>query len=355
MAAVIFLFAAMVSWAQPDTDAIALHLRNWRTIGKFPALNKDPAAREALSHLHGHFGNWLDQRIKARRTVEEMNAELRAAGLLYREPDPNEPRDVDDGFTHYLGKIYPIEIKSHPDLLEVRAGIGVACGFSSSIALYDRATLARAGYIRDPIAPIDYSPLAIAPAFIGVFGQDSWCSSSLGAASITIYERTPGLLRPILTSARTFIRRTVDGAVTAGGDTVTFRYGGFSFDMGVMDRPAIERYRIANGKATRVAPLAESRLGVIEEWITLPSEAAAHFATPVAAAMHARDAKQWKEGYIYDRIERCGLHRWQIKIENGLHFILEGANSQTARIADVRRTPLPGCKPEKQDLLWAPF
>lgn len=63
---------------------------------------------------------WVDARVQAKRSVEEMNAELSAAGLLYVAP-----RDETfwDEYVGYLDAVETAPIASSNDLLALKLGI----------------------------------------------------------------------------------------------------------------------------------------------------------------------------------------------------------------------------------------
>lgn len=86
--------------------------------------------------------------------------------------------------------------------------------------------------------------------------------------------------------------------ISTDEDTVTFTYTAGTGDDAVLTRDALARYRIQGGRAIRVAPLAPSFAGFIDEWLNMEDAEAARWSSPEAARQHHALAEQ-KGGHIF--------------------------------------------------------
>jgi len=241
---------------------------------------------------------WIDARMKAGDTVQSMNRELSAAGLLATWPDT-----LDQMLLKHAG--YLEGIKSKPvqgagDVLALEAGVyqGPGCSKDVTAVLYQRKPALRLGYLNaepgNPKWAYYLSGLAVGERDSS--GQrlvaSGWvisnCTSTWNGKRIRI-DRVGGA------SPENLLARDLDAQDREGQDSVsawvrpdgvTFWYRGGLGDPLLMVAPAVVRYRIVGGQAERAAPAALTRAGFIREWLSMTDGEAAGWSDPDAAEAH---------------------------------------------------------------------
>lgn len=131
-------------------------------------------------------------------------------------------------------------------------------------------------------------------------------------------------------------------------EAVTFRYSSGISDIDVIVRTAIARYEV-QGQATRVAPIAPSYGGFIDEWLNLDDAEAARWSSPTASALrHEVSARLTQEFFIFRGAWNCAAAR-EIEVESNESkklsvFRISGSTTEQMRMEAVFDRPSPGCR-----------
>jgi len=295
--------AGLISAAvQPDTIRLAEHLKRFRRFRSYemPAAQYKPLQRGYLS--------WVTARLKAGASVDAMNSELKAANLLL---SPSEPDDVDAIFDSHAGYLTEIEIRptgASRDVIAIRFGTytGSACNEDDTVALYHREpfqllTIINAessyahGYILREVSVgnEDAKGRLIASAWVA-----SNCTSNWNGNIFRIDVARAGVLKTVLEKG---VGAFFDDELRIGieAEGVTFRYSSGIADTDVIVRKAIARYEVHGGHATRVAPIAPSYGGFIDEWLKLEDAEVAQWSSPAASAAASRAVSSVNPGTFH--------------------------------------------------------
>ena len=120
---------------------------------------------------------------------------------------------------------------------------------------------------------------------------------------------------------------------------------------------AIYCYSFAGTVATRIAPVAITRTGFIDEWIKMDPREAAHWSTPEALAGHraVNDflQKHNTDDHVYfEKISLCGNSPriWQVSAASAFNaptekwfFLLSESGAANLRMLSVEDQQRPGC------------
>jgi hypothetical protein len=254
---------------------------------------------------------WIDTRVESGESIDAMNRELNKSGLLVPEMTSNDPWHIP-----WVGHLDKIENQIVGDSVVIEAGIfsNAACGLNQTAMVYDSNGRRGLG----TIAPGDAMEWAYAISNIAV-GPDSsgerlaaagWfmsaCASSWNGAAFTIHRVTPnGVVKILDRHART--RQLDQIKLNIAGNVVEFHYIGRLGDVVAMARTGIAKYRIEGNRATRIAPLALSIPGFMDEWLDMDESEAARWSTPAAARMHAQAKADYGDDvFEWQTFGRCG-------------------------------------------------
>jgi hypothetical protein len=339
----------------PDTAQLARHLRAVRTWKVIPPQSYEPIQAEYLA--------WIDARVKAHESIKDMAAELQAAGILAKHPsDPSA--DMDRSYVGYFEPPSESQIHGAEDLFEIDAEIykNANCGLNVTPILYDRRTLARLGWLNGEPQPSEYpyylSSLAIAEEdasgsrIIASGWVISNCTSTWNGKSIRI-DRMDGktTLNLLSRSLWAHDRESPTVASWVRGETVTFFYDGGVPDADLLETPSIARYRIANGRAIHVSPIALTRAGFIQEWLTLDDIDPADYAAPEAVAARAKTARDLRNQSLeWQSVTRCpGTPPiWEIAVQTDkpprtVVFRIAGERATQLRMISIGNRTTPSC------------
>jgi hypothetical protein len=305
---------AVSSWAQAaqpaDTAHLAAQVRAVR--------GRDWLKSAEYAPLKAQFLEWIDARVLAGRTIESMNRELKAAGLLL---DP--PKSADQYSTEYTGKLGGVSaqpVRGAGDLLAINAGIsrGSTCHVDITVILYQREPLRRLAHINAELGDGDFACYlsglaagekdASGARLIASGWVYSNCTSVWNGKRIRIDRLKASSVENILArslSARD--REAIENvAPWVRGDVVTFWYEGGLPDAEMMSTPAIARYRVAENRAVREPPMALTRAGFIEEWLAMEDSEAARWSEPEALRVHQAVAAAFHHDvFKWEHIGRC--------------------------------------------------
>ena len=146
-----------------------------------------------------------------------------------------------------------------------------------------------------------------------------------------------------------FASSSVEGNIAAFRYWFRMRNGDYA--------PAVRRYRISAGGTTRIAPIAITRAGFIDQWISMTADEAAPWSTAEALQGH-RAVKDFlrihnNDDYIsFDKISLCkdAPTTWQIEASSGFNaptehwvFMLSESDAEQLRMFSVEKEPRSGC------------
>lgn len=344
---------AVAAPVQKDTAALANHSKGLRAQ---PALTSSQHAQIRAEYL-----NWIDTRMKAGVSANAMNRELNAAGLV--KEGPNEVNEFFENYTGYLGEVGIAPTSGGSDLLAVTAAVdtGMGCSANDFIALYSRDTVARVAVISaEPKFDRAWhlSGLAVGPGgprgrLVGSGWFVSRCTSTITTATLRLDALGPSGMRTILNrqvSARSGLKDW-DVKFQIGIDVATFRYAANMSDAQIMIRPGIEIYRVKNGHARRVAPIALTRGGFIDEWLNLDPADVPRWSSPEAAAAHQQAAVLFLgRAFEWDHVAKCSGSKWEIGIRTLTSketriFLMDAPNAAAMRMLKVSEERSPSCVP----------
>ncbi|HLK68990.1 MAG TPA: hypothetical protein VKU19_36410 [Bryobacteraceae bacterium] len=325
------------------------------------------------SRLQREYLAWIDARVRAHATAAMMNAELASARLLFPQPEPDIADMLTKSYAGYLAEIQSSPADAESDLTAITFGIhtGASCGFDETLALYSRRTLQRLARIN---AKDDSQPGWLAPDGSVVqgwhlrgytIGRDdasrgrsigsAWvvsnCTSNWNGESIRLDILQGNSTKNIL-SAPVAAFLDDEMRILIEGDTITFTYTSTIFDGTAELRPAINRYRVRDGRAVREAPLARSYGGFIDEWLKADNIEAARWSSPEAALQH-RDlaAKYQKEMIRWEHVSACPgtppareiSVRWEDSKQTTV-FLIGGDSAAEMRMLSISDKRLPSCR-----------
>jgi hypothetical protein len=347
---------------KPDTQALAAKLVSVRSYKVLPAANFLEIQNAAIS--------WIDTRLRAGVPVEAMNAELRLGGLFQAER--KETDDVSVSFIGYLSPVSSEPMPGDKDLLAVRFGVGVMCGYDETALIYHRQPLRLIGRLdhhdTGQQAGQGFSQIRAVGGIIASGTFTEVCNTTYMGINLRIDRVEDGKLRTLLSQpkpARFLDERANVIKISVSGNVVTFLYTASMFDGEYMARPAIARYLVSGNAATRIAPIALSRMGFVDEWARLDTADVAKYAPPEAirASVDATALFE-KASFGFDAIRDCGNSAWEIVLSPAFdhkesaprfYVLISGSTASELRIVRAGRQPQSGCVAASHDLLSAPL
>ena len=336
LAAVCHLTAA----TNPDTEKLASHLRLLRGLTRL--------SPDEYTSLRKEYLTWLDIRVRSGWNANELNWDLANAGLVLPPGEKSEEHTL----------------RHAPDLLALTVTIDPrdsgSCGRNITVVFYDRNTLRRLAEI-DPgpepeaggyhLAGIDAGERDYAGRrLIATRWAASKCASHARSERFRIDQVKGTAVKNILTRDLSTVAGGDDHASTeVNSNVVTFRYNTRLMDTELTVTPSIARYRIDLDRATRLSPIAFSRAGFIQEWLTMTDANPADWATPEAVQQRAAIAAELDHGtFEWGRIAKCGGGVWDIvvilsKADTRHAFRLSGNRASELRILAISDTPDDSC------------
>ena len=304
---------------ESDTGQLAAHLKSLRG---HPQLS-----REEYRDLRNEYLAWIDTRVRAGRHADDINQELKDAGLLFQwlrnivsDDDLKESkRQMFESHAGWVEGARERAIRNSNDLFVVEATIdqGV-CAEDVTASLYEKKSLRRVAEINAGSGSDEhgYYLLSIDAGGRGSDGMrivaSRWvasnCMSRWNGELIRI-DRLDGA------SVRNLLSRDLYAAVDGNDDVsaevrsnvVTFRYDGGIGDMDLLSASAIARYRVTGDEVTREAPVALTRAGFIREWLAMRQTDAARWAERQALAMRGTLAQELHGNLLeWVRVANCG-------------------------------------------------
>jgi hypothetical protein len=299
-------------------------------------------ARELITSLKHQLRDLITLTLQA--NPDQEAAELKQ-GVLSQlssigvgEPEDANPAPAGADCRFPYGAIYNVEVErpnQANDLIGVTTSLGVVCGEDTSLYVFERkgsnwkVVLAREsnGY-EDVSGAQGRFQYAISPRdrsgryFVVSADISPWCSSNWQA--IRYRSERPGSSPSspaVIASGEgtTFLQDGTAFTLVAAVDSARLEYyGEFRNDGGRLARTHVLSYLIKGNQVTRVAPVALSPEDFVDEWMTLPWEAAAGW----APKSNIENIKLWHENLQpigqyaslgeVDFIRQCSDDRWQV-------------------------------------------
>lgn len=336
--------------APQDTLRLAGHLAKLR---EHVVLELPP---EEFKALQSEFLTWIDSRVKAGTSIDNMNAELGAAKLLSDGPQTIDDQ-FDKSYAGYLGHIEsrPVPGADGPLVLVVGIHTGGYCDFDDTLLLYQRAPLRRIGWINaEPSYSHGYhlhnfTMEQEGPAR-GRIVASAWvasnCTSVWNGGRLRIDAAGPQSMTNLLNRGVGF-RNSADVAITIHNAQVQFAYTTMVSDGNALEQDAIATYHLQAGRAIRIPPIASTYAGFISEWLTMAD--AAPVSSPQAAAMHHALAAK-RELFHWEHVADCPgpepsreiAVRWD-KSKQPIVFRISGATAAQMRMISVSAQRSPSC------------
>jgi hypothetical protein len=298
--------------------------------------------KATYARLREQYFAWVDTRIRQRRPIAQMNAELQGAGLF--------PAGLaeDDRRIGHLEPIATPPVRHAPGLLALQVTMHrePACGWDHTVLLYSRQTRQRIATLRagGEEEALAYGLLGIDAAWqagallTGTHWVASNCTSSWNIQRVRIDRReTSGKITTLLQKAvhaQLFDAERVDVLP----NLVRFHYNGAVGDGEIISTPVIAAYRLTPAGIKRVAPLARTRAGFLVEWQGL---------NPNAAPSLGPHSLEW------GTIARCpgSPETWEVEVRDRpsqatFVFRIQGSRVSQLRMAAVKKTLDRACKPD---------
>lgn len=267
---------------------------------------------------------------------EQLNGELEHGGLTCSYADHSCPGQS------LLGYLEPITVEIQRNILVVKAGIGILCGFDESAYAYElgdngwhRIWQSEQDDYREKkylpqrfhvvkISPADWTPGADrSQHLVLTLGSEPWCSSSWHPVYYRVWKISAALNEPQLLlggEEQAFPDDATYGA--AFKDEVFFQYAVADILSGDR-RLEIHHWVLRDDKLERTDPVAISPSGFAAFWIDHSWPEVAHWTAPAARAK-LEDWHEKNKGPFtgFDPTLRCRQHPdvWQLSTHNSERY-----------------------------------
>jgi hypothetical protein len=356
---------------QADTVLFAQHMTQYRKIEH--DLTELTAAE--VKSIQAEYLAWLDARVTAGMSIEQMNIELNSGKLLTTR---NGAKLIDYGsYAGFVGTIHSNAFNADGEddeapndllLFLLPIYIGPGCNVDETLVLYNRETRRRIGWIngettyRHGLLFGAVAAQAQGPDSARLVATDwitSNCTSNWNGQIFRIDSLANGRATEVLDHS------PADGAMAGSTkiqidkDTVQFTYysgANVADPDGSLPLP-VERYRVQGTRALRLGPLAETLGRFIDEWLGLEDSEAIRFGSPATATQHrALRVRRSEEWYSFTDAAVCPgtppTHQvralWD-KSKRTTYFRVSGDTAATLRMESVADSPIPGCRSSRLD------
>jgi hypothetical protein len=364
----LLLSGATTGLAQPqDTLALKSLLQSSR--------GKESLTSDEYRQIQHMYLAWIDTRVKFGATTQTMNRELRANGLLIAPARNEQLVGYDGNPIGYLEELTTHRVTSPENVFALDARIyrGRYCSLDSTGIIYQSNPVARLASLS---AEADKSTVGYYLSGLSISAADAsgerliasgWvvsnCTSTWNGKRIRIDRLSAGsngTTKQILAQDVSAQDRFDEGenvGATIDGDSVNFRYRGATGDSELLSGPAVARFLVTSDRATRTAPVALTRAGILYEWLRLNDSEVAWWSTPEAMAMRKFSASLIvNKGFQWERIAKCGGSpaTWELAVrpnesEQILVFRIGGSKAIELRMLSVSRTTSRACVPVDMD------
>jgi len=313
--------------AQADTASLATALKAVR--------GRDWIHAAEYKKLQAQYFSWIDARLKAGKSLDEMNAELREAHLLF---EPNDTlRDISRSFAGYLIELSEQSKHSAPGIRVIDARIhrGVSCSVASTALVYQTKPAKQLGQLE-----VRYNNPDEGWAYhlegISVGPQDSngarlvasgWtisnCTSTRNDKAIRIDRLKPGGVEKLFERsiwARSGWSEEGDFLPAIKGSDISFRYPGATGDGMYISLPTEAHYSVEGNRVILQSPIALTRAGFIHEWLTMSNADAARWSATAALTSRQALASEFKQqGIEFGTVAQCGVAPlvWEVEVKFG--------------------------------------
>lgn len=296
--------------SSPDTTRLAKHLQSVRGYMWLPAKDYRRLQTESVA--------WIDARVKAGESLEDMNRELGSAGLLPNWPD--SVYEMDKSHAGYVEAIKRREVRGANDVFVIETGMyaGTGCSLDVTALVYERNSLTRLAEINAEPADSGYA-LYLSGVDVGSKDEtgarliaSGWvvsnCTSTWNGKRIRIDRLNGSSVKNLLALDLYAHDRDAESvAARIEQDVITFEYDGGINNPEYSCAPAIARYRIVDGRAVREAPIALTRAGFIQEWLSMTDADPGRWGEPQALESRTEVAAEVeKHGFEWVAIALCG-------------------------------------------------
>jgi hypothetical protein len=301
-------------------------------------------ARELITSLKHQLRDLITLTLQANPDQEAAElkqgvlSQLSSIGINIGEPEDSNPAAAGVDCRFPYGAIYKVEVErpnQANDLIAVTTSLGVVCGEDTSLYVFERKgcnfqlVLAREsngyedvsgaqGRFQYAISPRDRSDRY----FVVSADVSPWCSSNWQAIRYRLERPGSSPSNPAVIASgegTTFLQDGAAFALVAAVDSARLEYyGEFRNDGGRLARTHVLSYLVRGDQVTRVAPIALSPEDFVDEWMTLPWEAAAEW----VSKSNIENIKLWHENLEpvgqyaslgeVDFIRQCSDDKWQV-------------------------------------------
>ncbi len=305
--------------------------------------------------------------IKA--ATARMNRALHAAKLTCGDvdkPDYRCPSFV-NGQENDRGYVDEIQLSRYSGghYLVLTTGTGVYCGFDHSAYLYEQKaghwrmvlSIETQRYSERDYASQNFATIAVSPdrtghrPLVAATAYSPWCSSNWNMLHTRLWRADPAnpAPHPLLDRAESLYTGN-DGIATLRlkPEDLRVTFAGGSLDSDNLARRHTLHYTIGpNDRLTRIAPVADTPVDFVDEWLAAPWAEASGWSAPGLEQAHARTAQTGCCG-TFGTTRRCpakDLRQVTFTAEKAPpHYFLvrEGARD-TFTLTAVSAAPFPGC------------
>lgn len=351
-----------------DTVLFVRHITPYRK-------QRDLTAAEVKS-IQGEYLAWLNTRVIAGMSIEQMNIELNSGKLLAATNDASVI-DFGKSYNGFVGTIHSNALidngendKAPNDLLMFLLPIytGVGCNVDETLVLYNRETRQRIGWINGQTtyqhgllfgAVAAHPPGSERGRLVATDWITSNCTSNWNGQIFRIDSLSKGRATQVLDHSPAGGAMAGSTKIQIDKDVVQFTY----YSSANVSHPddsvplPVERYRVQGTRALRLEPLAGTLGGFIEEWLGIEDGEAIRFGSPATATQHRtlriRRSEEW---YSFTDAAKCSgtpsTHQvralWD-KSKRTSYFRVSGDTAATLRMESVTTSPIPGCRASPLD------
>lgn len=222
-------------------------------------------------------------------------------------------------------------VLGHKDLIAAKVGVSIPCGTDGALYLYQQTAAGwepALSYEAEPYKEVNGAfgglDFAVSPVKDGSFyvlaaSYTPWCTSTWQGIRYAILRPKPGSDRPqVLVNATDSIYLGVDQLwkLRADADVAQINWTSSSMDAGILMREHVSRYKVSQGSASRIPPVALYPEDFIDEWAQRPWAEAKDWTAPEALE-DAQAIHKWlhdsKFSISTEFLQPCPIpEHWQI-------------------------------------------
>lgn len=345
---------------QADTVLFARHMIPHRE-------QHDLTAAEVKS-IQAEYLAWLNTRVVAGMSIEQMNIELNS-GKLLAATNSASVNHLGESYNGFVGTIHSNAVNAEDEddkapndlllsLLPIYTGRG--CNVDETLVLYNRETRQRIGWINGQTTyehGLLFGAMAAQPPggdgarLVATDWIFSNCTSSWNGQIFRIDSLVNGRATQVLNHSPARGAMAGSTKIQIDKDTVQFTYYSGANVIDPSLRLSVERYRVLGPRSLRLGPLAETLVGFVDEWLGIEDGEAIRFGSPAAATQHrvlrTRRSEEWYS--LTDAAECPGTpptHQVRAlwgKSKRTTYFRVSGDTATTLRMESITDSPIAGC------------